>query len=87
MIGERHNVAFLVGVIVGAAVSAVGTLFFTPLSGAETRQQVTGRVAALRGDGGGVDPPAPISRLEPHDTAAGAPTPVFTLERTDASDR
>jgi len=49
MVGERHNVAFLVGVIVGAAGAASAALLYTPLSGAETRQQLSGRVAALRG--------------------------------------
>lgn len=49
MVGERHNVAFLVGVIFGAAGAAVAALLSTPLSGAETRQQLSARVAALRG--------------------------------------
>jgi gas vesicle protein len=63
MVRERHNVAFLVGVIFGAAGAATAALFYTPLSGTETRQQlnarlgmlrqqVGARVAALRGDSG-----------------------------------
>ncbi len=49
MVRERHNVAFLVGVIFGAAGAAVASLVSTPLSGAETRQQLSDRVASLRG--------------------------------------
>lgn len=49
MTRERHNVAFLVGVMFGAAGAAVAALLTTPLSGAETRQQLSERVAALRG--------------------------------------
>lgn len=49
MVRERHNVAFLVGVIFGAAGAAIAALLYTPLSGAETRQQLTARAAALRG--------------------------------------
>jgi hypothetical protein len=56
MVRERHNVAFLVGVIFGAAGAAIAALFSTPLSGAETRQQLSARVASLRG-GGDVPPP------------------------------
>lgn len=79
MVGERHNVAFLVGIIAGAAASAVGTLFFTPLSGTETRQQLAARLAALRGTGGAADPLTPIVIVEPvasGDLAALRPIPL-----------
>ena len=56
MVGERHNVAFLVGVIFGAAGAAVAALLYTPLSGAETRQQLSDRVSALRGGDGTPEP-------------------------------
>jgi gas vesicle protein len=52
MARERHNVAFLVGVMFGAAGAAVASLLSTPLSGMETRQQLSERVAALRGGDG-----------------------------------
>ncbi len=81
MVGERHNVAFLVGVIVGAAGAASAALLYTPLSGAETRQQLSGRVAALRG---GEDVPKPTRTWSSDVTARpihiqgseGTPTPT-----------
>lgn len=65
MVGERHNVAFLVGVIFGAAGAAIASLLSTPLSGAETRQQLRDRVTALRG---GDSTPEP-RRVQGGDTA------------------
>jgi len=77
MVRERHNVAFLVGVIFGAAGAAGAALLYTPLSGAETRQQLNERVAALRG---GDSTPGPRS-------VQGGDTPMATtrIYSSDAS--
>jgi gas vesicle protein len=50
MANERNNVAFMVGVILGALAASLAVLFRTPLSGRETREQLAARVAELRGD-------------------------------------
>lgn len=52
MYEDRHNVAFMVGIILGALIAAVAVLFQTPLSGRETREQVTLRLDDLRGGDG-----------------------------------
>jgi len=49
MVGERHNVAFMVGILIGACAAACATLLFAPLSGWETREQLRSRYAELRG--------------------------------------
>lgn len=55
MATQRHNVAFMFGVIVGALGAALVVLFRAPLSGRETRQQLAARIAEFRdgveGDG------------------------------------
>lgn len=56
MVRRRHNVAFMVGIIIGACAAACAALLSTPLSGRETRTQVRARYAALRGGDGGVGP-------------------------------
>jgi hypothetical protein len=48
MAEERHNVAFMVGIILGGLGGALATLFLTPLSGARTREQLRARLAALQ---------------------------------------
>jgi hypothetical protein len=48
MVEERHNVAFMVGIILGGLGGALATLFLTPLSGARTREQLRARLAALQ---------------------------------------
>ena len=53
MTSERHNVAFMVGVILGALAATVAVLFLTPLSGRETRAQLAARIAELRDESGG----------------------------------
>lgn len=53
MVGQRHNVAFMVGILLGACAAACATLLFTPLSGRETRAQLRERYAELRGDDAG----------------------------------
>jgi hypothetical protein len=58
MAGERHNVAFMVGVICGAAGAAVAALFRTPLSGRETREQLAARIAEFRARAGDKMPAA-----------------------------
>lgn len=45
---SRHNVAFMVGVILGALIAATAVLFQTPLSGKETRGQLAQRLDDLR---------------------------------------
>lgn len=50
---SRHNVAFMVGVIVGALIAAVVVLLQTPLSGKETREQLALRLNGLRTGGAG----------------------------------
>lgn len=47
MTSERHTVAFMVGIILGALAGAITTLLLTPLSGTQTRDQLTAR---LHGD-------------------------------------
>lgn len=47
MSDERHNVAFMVGIILGALGGAVATLWLTPLSGTQTREQLAARLAGL----------------------------------------
>jgi len=47
MASERHTVAFMVGIILGALAGAIATLLLTPLSGTQTRDQLTAR---LHGD-------------------------------------
>lgn len=49
MANERHNGAFLFGVLIGACAAAIAALFYTPLAGWETREQLRARYAALRG--------------------------------------
>ncbi len=60
MVRQRHNVAFMVGVLFGACAAACATLLFTPLSGRETRAQLRERYAELRGDDAG---PGPATQL------------------------
>ena len=43
MADERHDAAFIVGAILGGLAGAVGTLFWAPQSGAETRTQLAER--------------------------------------------
>lgn len=81
MVGERHNVAFLVGVIFGAAGAAVASLLSTPLSGAETRQQLSDRVAALRGGGGTPEP----SRVRGDDTTVTT-TRIYSSDASKLAD-
>ena len=50
MVRERHNVAFIVGVIIGALGAALAVLFLTPVPGRETREQLAARIAELRGE-------------------------------------
>lgn len=47
MNGERHNGAFVVGLLLGAVGGSVAALWFAPLSGEETRQQLLSRVSGL----------------------------------------
>lgn len=49
MAGERYNSAFLLGIIIGACAAACAALFYTPLAGWETREQLRSRYLALRG--------------------------------------
>ena len=51
MVEERHNVAFMVGVILGGLGGALATLFLTPLSGEQTREQLRARLAGLQPGG------------------------------------
>ena len=48
MAEERHNVAFMVGIILGGLGGALATLFLTPLSGSRTREQLRARLAELQ---------------------------------------
>ena len=48
MAEERHNVAFMVGIILGGLGGALATLFLTPLSGARTREQLRARLAEIQ---------------------------------------
>ncbi len=48
MVEERHNVAFMVGIILGGLGGALATLFLTPLSGARTREQLRARLAEIQ---------------------------------------
>src|SRR3954447_18481585 len=50
MVGDRHNVAFMVGVILGALAAALAVLFLTPVPGRDTREQLAARLAGLRGE-------------------------------------
>ena len=52
MASERHTVAFMVGIILGALAGAIATLLLTPLSGTQTRDQLTAR---LHGDQSATD--------------------------------
>jgi len=81
MVRERHNVAFLVGVIFGAAGAAGAALLYTPLSGAETRQQLSERVAALRG---GDSTPEPRS-VQGGDTTATT-TRIYSSDASKLAD-
>lgn len=58
---EQHNVAFMVGVLLGALGGAVGTLLLTPLSGQQTREQLNGRLG-----GAGVGGMLPGGRVPTH---------------------
>lgn len=49
MADERYNGAFLFGIVIGACAAAIAALFYTPLAGWETREQLKARYAALRG--------------------------------------
>ena len=49
MANQRYNGAFLFGVLLGACAAAIAALFYTPLAGWETREQLRVRYAALRG--------------------------------------
>ncbi|HEY8597709.1 MAG TPA: YtxH domain-containing protein [Thermomicrobiales bacterium] len=60
MVRQRHNVAFMMGILLGACAAACATLLFTPLSGRETRAQFQARYAELRGDDAGA---GPVTRL------------------------
>lgn len=81
MVGERHNVAFLVGVIFGAAGAAVAALLYTPLSGAETRQQLSERVAALRGGDS-----TPGSGSVQNGGTPGTTTRIYSGDATELAD-
>jgi gas vesicle protein len=50
---SRHNVAFMLGIILGAVIAAAVVLFQTPLSGKETRDQIALRLNGLRSGGAG----------------------------------
>ncbi len=52
VVRERHNVAFMVGIVIGALAAAVAALLTTPLAGRETREQLASKIAELRGKGG-----------------------------------
>lgn len=54
MADERHNVAFMVGILLGALSGGVATLLLTPLSGQQTREQLETQLSGLRARGGGV---------------------------------
>lgn len=47
MTGERHNGAFVIGLLLGAIGGSLAALWFAPLSGDETRQQLLSRLSAL----------------------------------------
>lgn len=47
MADERHNAAFMVGILLGALGGALGTLFLTPLAGEQTRAQLRARFTGL----------------------------------------
>ena len=53
MLESRHNVAFMLGIIVGALIAAAIVLLQTPLSGKETREQLALRIGDLRSGGAG----------------------------------
>lgn len=53
MRSSQHNVAFMVGIIVGALAAAAAVLLQTPLSGKETREQLALRLDELRSGGEG----------------------------------
>lgn len=53
VVNERHNVAFLVGILIGAIASSLATLLLTPLSGRETRQQLAAKIDEARGTDAG----------------------------------
>lgn len=54
MADERHNVAFMVGIIFGALGAGIATLLLTPLSGQRTREQLAAGGAGLLPTGGRV---------------------------------
>ncbi len=54
VVRERHNVAFMVGILIGALAASIGALLLTPLSGRETREQLAAKVGELRGQTEGV---------------------------------
>ena len=58
MMEERHNVAFMLGVILGALAAAIAAALFTPASGKETREQFSALVSNLR-SGAGSEPGTP----------------------------
>ena len=45
---SQHNVAFMIGIIVGALAAAAAVLLQTPLSGKETREQLAIKLDELR---------------------------------------
>lgn len=47
MSDERHNAAFMVGIILGALGGAAATLWLTPLSGTQTREQLAARLVGM----------------------------------------
>jgi gas vesicle protein len=53
MADEQHNVAFMIGVILGALAAAIAVLFLTPIPGRETREQLAARLAGLLGENDG----------------------------------
>lgn len=53
MADERHNGAFMVGIVLGSLAGGIGTLLLTPLSGRQTREQLGAR-GGLRGRRGRV---------------------------------
>lgn len=50
---ERHNVAFMVGIVVGALLAAVAAALLTPASGKQTREQLAALIDGLRSGGEG----------------------------------
>ena len=65
MADERHNVAFMVGVILGALAGAVATLLLTPLSGLQTRSQLNASAQRLARQLPGATPTPSAAQLPP----------------------